>query len=77
MEEGFTTAACLLGGGKFEGEAGQLIFVVVGVPTFLNPTSAFKQGVSDEPANRPYRISGVRCSKCGLLEFYGHEELFA
>ena len=76
MEEGFTTATGLLGGGKLEGEKAQLVFVVVGVPTSLNPISAFKQGASDEAANRPFRVSGVRCSQCGFLELYGNDELF-
>jgi len=71
LEQGFTTAAGLIGGEKAEGRHAQLIFVVAGTRTSFNPVKAFKQGRADEPANRRYRIFGVRCSHCGFLELYG------
>jgi len=74
MEQGFTTADGLIGGDRAETELSQLIFVVPGAATPSNPIKAFKQGISDEPAARRYRISGVRCSRCGFLEFYGDGE---
>ena len=74
MEDGFTTRTTSLVG--VEGQKYPLIFVVNGTPTSRNPVSAFKQGTSDEAPNRPYQISGVRCSQCGYLELYGNDELF-
>lgn len=71
MERGFTTAAALIGGAKVERRQAQLVFVLPGTATSRNPVKAFKQGMSAEPADRPYRIFGVRCSVCGLLELYG------
>jgi predicted nucleic-acid-binding Zn-ribbon protein len=74
-EQGFATAEGLIGGAKADGHEGQLIFVVAGVPTSQNPIAAFTQGVVDEPDNRAYRIAGVRCPNCGLLELYGNDFL--
>jgi len=74
MEGGFTTAAGLMGGDKSHTQLAQLVFVVAGTPTARNPISAFAQGMSDESTDRRYRIVGVRCSKCGFLEFYGDDE---
>jgi len=71
MERGFTTAAGLIGGAIVESRQAQLVFVVAGMSTSRNPVKAFKQGMSAEPADRRYRIFGVRCSGCGLLELYG------
>jgi hypothetical protein len=74
MERGFTTAFGLFGGDKSEAQEGQLLFIVAGTPTSRAPVKAFRQGLSDEPANRGYRIVGARCSECGFLEFYGDRE---
>jgi len=51
-------------------EPGQVVFVVSGTPTSWNPIEAFGQGISDEPADRRYRLTGTRCSRCGVVEFY-------
>jgi hypothetical protein len=77
MEPGFTTAAGLLFGDKSHTHVAQLVFVVTGTPTVRNPVKAFKQGLSDEPADRRFRIVGARCSHCGFLEFYGDGEQVA
>jgi hypothetical protein len=70
MEQGFTTAVGLIGGGKLDGKQPHLAFVVVGQPTSSNPLKAFQQGVSGEPANCAYPLWGVRCSQCGFVELY-------
>ena len=48
------------------------------IPTAGDPIKAFKQGLSDEPTDKPtdrrYRIVGVRCPDCEFLEFYGDGE---
>lgn len=74
MERGFTTAAGLIGGPKVESRTPQLIFVVPGEPTSLNPVQAFKQGASGEPADRRYFVFGTRCSACGFLELHAAGE---
>ena len=48
----------------------QVVFIVAGSPTSRNPIEAFKQGTSDEPTDRQFRLSGARCSRCGVVEFY-------
>jgi hypothetical protein len=48
---------------------GQVDFVI-GTPTSLNPVKAFRQGASDEPMARRYRLTGARCSRCGIVELY-------
>jgi hypothetical protein len=74
MERGFTTAAGLIGGPKVESRVPQLIFVVPGEPTSLNPIKAFQQGASGEPEARRYFVFGSRCSACGFLELYAAGE---
>jgi hypothetical protein len=74
MHSGFTTAAGLFGPEQPGTQVAELLFVVAGTPTAWNPIRAFKQGVEDEPADRGYRIEGMRCTQCGFLEFYGRGE---
>ena len=71
MERGFTTASGLLGEVAVDSQQSRLLFVVPGTSTSRNLVKAFKQGLTDGPAETRYRISGARCSACGLLEFYG------
>lgn len=70
MERGFTTATGLIGGNNDESHKPALDFIAIGTPTSANPLEAFRQGLSDEPADRRYGISGFRCTGCGFLELY-------
>jgi hypothetical protein len=70
LESGFTTAIGLIGGTKRENQDARLIFVVPGRKTSMNPIQAIQQGLSDEPSDRSYKITGSRCSQCGALELY-------
>ena len=54
MEAGIATAFGLLGDPRKDEP--RLQFVVPGVPTSLNPITAFKQGLNDEPANRGFKL---------------------
>ena len=47
-----------------------VVLVVAGTPTRQRVTEAFKQGLSDEPGERRYRLAGARCSRCGFVELY-------
>ena len=71
MQEGFTTAAGLIGGDKVESQVAQILFVLLGSPTSLNPIKAFKQGRSQDEHQLACGIYGLRCSVCGYLELYG------
>ena len=73
LEAGFTTAIGLISGARIESQESQLVFVVPGSRTSMNPLRAFQQGLTDEPSNRPFRISGFRCSNCGALDLYANE----
>jgi hypothetical protein len=70
MQEGVTTAFGLHGSSMTSSEGSQLVFIVPGAPVSLNPIKAFAQGLADEPSDQIFRISGLRCSECGLLELY-------
>jgi hypothetical protein len=70
MEPGVTTAPGLMGQFPVNKDRARLEFVIPGTPTPLNPVKAFKQGMSDDPGRRVYRITGFRCSQCGLLELH-------
>jgi hypothetical protein len=51
----------------------RLEFVILGSRTSANPLKAFKQGLTDEPADRVYdfaKLVGDRCPACGYLELY-------
>jgi hypothetical protein len=74
MEAGVATAYGLLFGGVIPKEEPRLLFVVPGTTTSLNLLVAFKQGLEDELANRGYLIVGLRCAKCGFLEFYAKQK---
>jgi hypothetical protein len=74
MEVGFATAQGLIGGGTASAQQPRLLFVVAGSATSANPVEAFKQGLSGAEENRPYRVSGVRCTRCGFLELYANGE---
>jgi len=75
LEAGFATADGLIGGNGVEGETPKLLFIVLGKATSANPITAFKQGLSDEPANRSYGIRGFRCSQCGAVELYANRAI--
>jgi hypothetical protein len=55
------------------GQIHNLVFVVTG-PATHSIVEAFKQGTRGEPGDRRYIVTGFRCSRCGLVEFYGNEE---
>ena len=74
MERGYTTSINLLVRVNSGDQKSHLLFIVPGTTTSLNPIKAFEQGFSDEMSNREYRIVGVRCSQCGLIEFYGEDD---
>lgn len=74
MERGFTSAAGLIGETTVDSHQPRLLFVIAGTSTSRNPVKAFEQGMSTEQADRRYRIFGVRCSGCGLLELYSDGE---
>jgi len=74
MEWGVATANGMLFGAVIPKDEPSLLFVVPGTTTSINPLVAFKQGIEDEPANRGYLIVGLRCAKCGFLEFYAKQK---
>jgi hypothetical protein len=49
-------------------------FVVLGERTSANPITAFKQGLSGAAEDRFYRVWGLRCVDCGVLELYAAPE---
>ena len=73
-ETGVATAEGLIFQVMIPIEKARLLFVVPGVPTSVNPLRAFKQGLSDEPATRGFRIEGSRCTACGHLAFFATQE---
>ena len=57
----------------YVGQKVRMAFVVPGTPTSLNPIKAFAQGLNRELEDKLYplpEIHGLRCQKCGFLEFY-------
>ena len=73
-ETGVATAEGLLFGAFVPPEQSRLLFVVPGVPTSANPLRAFKQGLSEEPATRAFRIEGSRCTACGSLALFATQQ---
>jgi hypothetical protein len=49
-------------------------FVRPGVPTSMNPVSAFLQGMREEPADQLLPITAFRCTGCGRVELYAGPE---
>ena len=76
LEAGFTTAIGLVAGDKSWTHDSQLVFVVLGTGTAINPVKAIKQGLANEPPDRHYRVAGFRCSECGALELYAEDLLY-
>ncbi|HEY8749420.1 MAG TPA: hypothetical protein VIM11_15655 [Tepidisphaeraceae bacterium] len=72
VEAGVATAAGLIGPAPLNPKP-RLKFVIPGTPTSLNPITAIKQGLNDEPSARGFWLTGFRCSKCGLVELYATE----
>lgn len=70
MEAGVASAIGLLFDVTFAENEPRLTFITLGVPTSKNPLKALMQGLSDDRPNHTYRITGIRCSKCGFLELY-------
>ena len=73
MEAGVATAAGLLFGAVTPKSEPRLQFVVPGTQTSMNPITAVRQGLTDEPSDRVFWIKGNRCSECGFLELYANE----
>jgi hypothetical protein len=71
MEAGFTTAIGLMGTRSEQDP--RLTFVVPGNPVSPNPLKAFVQGLRDEPSDRVFPITGVRCVSCGAVELCARE----
>lgn len=70
MEEGKLTLSFPFGkrpGGMHEAKA---VFVAPGIKTSLNPLTAFKQGLEDQPRDQERPIRAFRCDQCGRIEFY-------
>lgn len=72
MVAGYATALGLIGGDMPAGEP-RLVFVVPRQATSWNPIEAFQQGLRNEPANEAYLLRGMRCPKCGLVEWVATE----
>jgi hypothetical protein len=61
--------------GSLHAALGPFSFVVSGTKTSINPLTAFRQGLSDEPGGQTYRVTaGHRCRGCGYLELYTSPE---
>ena len=69
MKEGKLTLSFLFGMQPGVHEA-KVVFVAPGIKTSLNPITAFKQGLGDEPSDKEFAIEAFRCEQCGRIEFY-------
>jgi hypothetical protein len=75
MSLGYTTALGLVGHDSPRTRNPDLVFVVPGERTSLNPIKAFKQGLEELPANKAYRLHGYRCPKCGSVELVALDQI--
>lgn len=73
MEEGKLTLSGPFGMHPALREA-TVVFVAPGIRTSLNPLTAFKQGLEDQPRDQECPIRPFRCDQCGRIEFYSTGE---
>jgi len=52
----------------------RLVFVVPGTPTSGNPITALRQGLSGEPDDRAYLMTGFRCPSCGRVGLFARDQ---
>ena len=74
MEPGAATAHGLIGGAVTPASQPRLVFVVPGTPTSGNPFTALRQGLSGEPDDRAYLMTGFRCPSCGRVELFARDQ---
>lgn len=48
----------------------KVVFVAPGIKTNLNPITAFKQGLEDQPADKEHSIKAFCSEQCGRIEFF-------